>query len=128
MDALQLGITEAAERKAARGVSRAAVEPMEEDQFREALLAVARYDILITRYTGLANRDKRESEGAALPVRHYELEGESWQGTASELVKDLRSRRAVFASLPEYRAALKIELDQLVTGGDVVDAAAEAAA
>jgi hypothetical protein len=60
-----------------------------------------------------------------LPVRAYNLEGEDWNGTAADLVTELRERRSQLATLPSYRAALKEELDVCLNGGDPIDDDAE---
>lgn len=109
VEALEAGVTIAKLKRESRGLAVEPVDPMPEDQFGPAFRAVARFDALIVRYTGMLNRDRKDSNGE-VPERTFILEGEEFVGTAQDLVQELRARRASIAKSPEFKRALKDEL------------------
>lgn len=116
IDRVEAGKKLAEERAERRASSPASVPPMEKELFEPAFRTVALYDVLITRYTGMLYRDRRDGHPDG-QVRTFTLEGELFEGTPNELLSEIRERRSAITSVPSFVAALRLELSKVIALG-----------
>lgn len=112
MDWLAQGELDKAQRKANKTTPASQVEPMSEEAYAQAAFAVYHYDTLVSRSIALKTREGKKEGG--LQEHTWRLEGDSITGTVDVLTAELRKRRNTITSLPEFRAAKKLAMMEVV--------------